>query len=123
MRRSIKDAALLDFLEATSLSLPRSAARALLGLTAEMGLGQQRLVGPGVGETRVELDDHVFTRLPGDTGHFGEPYFEHVLRGLRTQPPEYVEAALGGLPMADLGPQMEGIAGLVIIDEDRLIER
>jgi hypothetical protein len=32
----------------------------------------------------------IFTDVPEDRGHFSEPYFVHVLRGLRTSPPAYV---------------------------------
>jgi len=43
----------------------------------------------------IELGEHerlgpVFKEVPGDTGHFGLPYFEHTLRPLRLVPPSYV---------------------------------
>ena len=40
--------------------------------------------------------DTVFLDLPLDTGHFSTPYFPHILRGLRTRPPAYVQDVLTG---------------------------
>lgn len=34
----------------------------------------------------------LFTDVPEDTGHFPGPYYRHVLQGLRTSPPTYLEA-------------------------------
>ena len=48
---------------------------------------------------------------------FAEPYFGHVLRGLRTRPPEYVTAVLEGVPVDELGPVLEGVEGLVILED------
>lgn len=33
----------------------------------------------------------IFTDVPKDRGHFPGPYYAHILQGLRTQPPGYVE--------------------------------
>ncbi|WP_151482129.1 DUF6615 family protein [Streptomyces albicerus] len=48
----------------------------------------------------VAMESHrnsvLFRELPADSGHFSAPYFHHVLRGLRTEIPDYVTAALSG---------------------------
>ncbi|HVX19910.1 MAG TPA: hypothetical protein VHB02_01030 [Acidimicrobiales bacterium] len=40
----------------------------------------------------------VFDDLPLDSAHFGVPYFQHVLRGLRSELPSYVQDMLAGRP-------------------------
>jgi hypothetical protein len=58
--------------------------------------------------------DAVFQAVPLDVGHFGQPYVAHVLRGLRRQPPPYVLGILASeTPM--LGPELDGIAGVVVL--------
>ncbi|CAN5331469.1 hypothetical protein BH24ACT7_BH24ACT7_23690 [soil metagenome] len=62
--------------------------------------------------TDIVDSPRVFTRLPDDRGHFGVPYLEHLLRGLRTRLPSYVHAALDGRR-----PTQDGhgsLAGLVL---------
>ncbi|MFC8381728.1 hypothetical protein [Nocardia sp. NPDC057272] len=57
--------------------------------------------------------DLVFDQLPMDTGHFDVPYVAHVLRGLRREPPHYLEELLAGdLPQRWMD---ESIAGIVVI--------
>lgn len=34
----------------------------------------------------------IFADVPEDTGHFPGPYYRHVLQGLRTSPPAYVQS-------------------------------
>ncbi|KUN59238.1 hypothetical protein AQJ54_39940 [Streptomyces griseorubiginosus] len=53
--------------------------------------------------------------VPQDKGHFSVPYFLHVLRGLRTAPPPYVQAALEGGSDAVPRPVADQLAGLVVI--------
>jgi hypothetical protein len=40
--------------------------------------------------------DVIFQNLPLDMAHFGVPYFDHILRGLRHNPPAYVQDILAG---------------------------
>jgi len=59
---------------------------------------------------KVESDSSVFSNLPADMGHFGLPYFPHVLRGLRSAIPTYVETiALGGGRPEWMPPNVAGI--------------
>ncbi|MGW3308234.1 DUF6615 family protein [Streptomyces sp. NPDC001073] len=61
-------------------------------------------------------DDAVFRRVPGDRGHFGEPYLGTVLRGLRRTVPPYVADALDG---RGLPPWLvERVDGLVVTHLD-----
>ncbi|MEV0530886.1 hypothetical protein [Kitasatospora sp. NPDC050463] len=67
---------------------------------------------PDVHTDQVEVGGRVFDTLPGARGHFGRPFFEHALRGLRTGLPDYVEAALrspsDGVP-AELAEHADGL--------------
>lgn len=88
-------------------------ARGLLTQLADRRLGQLRAASDVVGPTS-QIPDRVFVDLPEDLGHFTEPYFEHVLRGLRTQAPEYVSALQEGVPFDELGADLEGVDGVVV---------
>ena len=59
----------------------------------------------------------VFPDVPEDRGHFPGPYYRHVLQGLRTSPPAYVEDLLR-LPTSaeiwDLGPVSNGTIGRIV---------
>jgi len=59
--------------------------------------------------------DLIFDELPVDTGHFGVSYFEHLLRGLRGRPPAYLTDLLGGSVPIDPPAELEGVAGIVIV--------
>lgn len=51
-----------------------------------------------------------FPRVPSDRGHFGVPYFEHILNGLRSAPPAYVMELLSGYPVPSwLHTQVDGV--------------
>lgn len=119
VRRVIIDPGLMQLLDGQALTLPRRVARGLLGQLADMRLGQFRRASSELGRPAVGVaaPDRVLTDLPGDEGHFAEPYFEHVLRGLRRTPPEYVAAALEGAPMDDFAHDLEGVEGLVILED------
>lgn len=61
----------------------------------------------------------IFASMPLDQGHFGEPYFPHVLSGLRPTPPSYVldaEHADGAIEVpAELSNLDESdVAGVVV---------
>jgi len=51
--------------------------------------------------------------LPPDKGHFSEPYFQHILRGLRTRVPDYVHDILADQP---LPPAVtDKVGGIVLV--------
>ncbi|NGO81306.1 hypothetical protein G6045_37430 [Streptomyces sp. YC504] len=59
----------------------------------------------------------LFPELPADQGHFPVPYLQHVLRGLRTEIPDYVRDVLDGrTPPAWVTHHLAGI--VVITDAD-----
>jgi hypothetical protein len=119
VRRIITDPGLIQLLEGQALTLPRLVARGLLGQLADMRLAQFRRASSELGRPAVDVAaaDRVLVNLPLDEGHFAEPYFEHVLRGLRRGPPEYVVAAVEGAPMKDFSLDLEGVKGLVILGD------
>jgi len=52
----------------------------------------------------------VFQDLPEDYGHFAEPYYIHLLRGLKREPPAYVLDVLAGeQPSSDAVPPAAGV--------------
>lgn len=55
--------------------------------------------------------DAVFKELPADSGHFGLPYFDHVLRGLRRSLPDYVTRLRQ--PAAE--PPPSGLDGIIVV--------
>lgn len=70
-----------------------------------------------VGDLAVTASAPVFTDLPLDTGHFREPYFRHVLRGLRTSVPDYVQDVLTGQPPSPIvAGQVEGMVVLFCLE-------
>ncbi|MFG1628981.1 DUF6615 family protein [Kribbella sp. NPDC049227] len=64
----------------------------------------------------VELvGQQIFQELPRDRGHFPGPYFPHVLRGLRKNPPSYVHDLIAGFPPpSDISGAVAGVV-LVLI--------
>lgn len=58
----------------------------------------------------------VFSQVPDDTGHFGVPYFRHVLGPFRHVPPGYVlDILTNELDMAALRSTMpDNVAGIVV---------
>jgi hypothetical protein len=63
---------------------------------------------------RLELvGEQVFSDFPGDRGHFAIPYFPHVLRGLRKNPPNYVRDLLADLAVPS--EVSEAVDGIVLI--------
>ncbi|MEH3128689.1 MAG: hypothetical protein PGN27_01855 [Mycolicibacterium neoaurum] len=59
----------------------------------------------------------VFPDLPSDTGHFGVPYFKHVLGPLRRVPPDYVlEIESREFGVGEVSSNMPGdVAGVVVV--------
>lgn len=61
------------------------------------------------------LGGRVFPVAPDDVGHFSEPYFDHVLRGLRLGPPEHVVRLMEGVPLEEAGPELESVDGVTVV--------
>jgi len=61
---------------------------------------------------RTSIDSKVvFQNLPRDMAHFGVPYFDHILRGLRRDPPTYVHDILAGRrPSQPMAPHVGDVA-------------
>ena len=55
----------------------------------------------------------IFPTLPRDVGHFAVPYHDHVLRGLRTEAPDYVLDIANGFPVET--PALAGLAGIAVV--------
>ena len=67
--------------------------------------------------TVVDTPRRVFTQIPADRGHFSEPYFAHVLRGLLSEPPWYLSALLEGSTWANVAEELEGVEGVILCEE------
>ncbi|MBN2564720.1 MAG: hypothetical protein JXB46_03325, partial [Candidatus Eisenbacteria bacterium] len=65
-------------------------------------------------QEKVRLhEDTVFPVLPVDTGHFAQPYYPFVLRGLRSRIPPYVSDVLADQP---LPPEITNLVdGIVVV--------
>lgn len=63
----------------------------------------------------VDVGAHmtVFPEVPADRGHFGSPYFQHILRGLRAEPPTYMQDILVGRKTPSW--VTEHVAGIVVV--------
>lgn len=60
--------------------------------------------------------DAMFDELPTDRGHFGVGYFDHILRGLRRSPPDYLTDLLHSLNTSvEAPPELSGLARLVVV--------
>jgi hypothetical protein len=103
----VVSAELREFLTGTQDGA-RGVAKQFFTAVAEIRTGQ--LAAPGV-ELLRRTDETVFDALPADVGHFGRPYYDHILRGLRRSLPEYVTNLVlqGGNQVPD------GIDGIVIV--------
>jgi hypothetical protein len=74
------------------LSEPQSGARGVARGLLDMVLAARARQFEAVTaeQERYEVLGPIFESLPLDQGHFGEPYFPHVLSGLRAAVPGYV---------------------------------
>lgn len=89
----------------------RAIARSLVDRVLQVRQGQ---FSKNVEEiVRTERLGKVFPHLPGDRGHFSEPYLPLMLRGLVHSPPEYVVRMIAGEALDE--PPAENIAGVVLI--------
>ncbi|MEV7631206.1 hypothetical protein AB0N64_02230 [Microbacterium sp. NPDC089318] len=105
--KAITDAELLAFLDQPQVGA-RRVAKHLLANVAEH---RMRLYDLATAQ-HAQIDTQaVFANLPADRGHSGEPYFEHILRGLRKSVPAYVLDVLADEEVdAELGRLFAGIA-------------
>lgn len=85
---------LLDFLLHEQTGARRVARKLFRIISAEQVID----LSVNVADRPVTAADLVFTDLPPDREHFREPYFRHILRGLRTRVPDYVQDVLVGQP-------------------------
>jgi hypothetical protein len=89
-------------------------------LLVRQGQFEAALAAPASYETL----EPVFGTLPADRGHFGEPYFPHILNGLRRAAPGYVldaeYADVSIEPPSELVDAPEAnVAGVVVVRLDR----
>jgi hypothetical protein len=89
----------------------RQIAKALFAAAAEMRTGH--LAGAVTLEA-PSAPGRVFPSAPLDTGHFGLAYYDHILRGLRTELPSVVQSVvLDGQP--DTDGELADLAGVVVV--------
>lgn len=110
---------------ANFLLTPQTGTRAIARKTIDRVLraraGQFGAVAaPGLNATREYAHDRlgpIFPERPADTGHWGIPYFGHVLDPLRHAPPDYVRDIESSEFDADeLASTMpEDVAGVVVV--------
>jgi hypothetical protein len=94
----------------------RQVARYVFDIVGRVRMGQFAAVATGATVEKT-TEPRTFQRLPSDHGHFPEPYFENVLRGLRTAPPPYVVGFMAGAPVASLELPAE-VDGMTVIRID-----
>jgi hypothetical protein len=105
----LRSAALRDFVR-NEQSGPREVAKRFF---AEVVTQRNGAFSAALAEPMTLAGEPMFPDVPQDRGHYPAPYFEHVLRGLRHSPPEYVQDLLAGrAPSEDLRRR---IAGVVLI--------
>jgi hypothetical protein len=56
----------------------------------------------------------IFPNVPEDRGHFPGPYYRHVLQGLRTSPPDYVETLRRPRILDELPQIPDGNIGFIV---------
>lgn len=94
----------------TEQSGPKDVAKRIFQRVVEQRNGA---FSAAVAEPMTLAGERMFPEVPQDRGHYLAPYFEHVLRGLRLSPPDYVQDVLAGRPAtAEL---TERAAGLVLV--------
>jgi hypothetical protein len=109
-----------DFLT-TPQTGTRAVTRAMIDRVLKVREGQFSAVSaPARTVLRVGGHDQlgpVFQELPADTGHWGVPYFEHMLNPLRHSPPGYVlELDSGDFDADHFESNMpENVAGIVVV--------
>jgi hypothetical protein len=86
---------------------PREIAKRIFEAVLRQRLGS---FSAGLAEPLTLAGEAVFRDVPQDRGHYPAPYFEHVLRGLRTSPPSYVIDAIEGRDVsAEVGSAVDAL--------------
>lgn len=117
LRLHLLDSDLQAFLDQVPTGVARKVARWLLVQITETRLSHLRKTSADTSPKAAADSETVFSNLPDDRGHFEEPYFEHVLRGLRRQPPWYVSELLRGVEPDELAQELPGVAGVVLAED------
>lgn len=85
--RALSDPQLLDF-----LIEPQEGAREIARRIFRLVADHRRGAFSAASAELLRVDGApIFTDVPEDRGHFPGPYYRHILQGLRTSPPGYVE--------------------------------
>ncbi|MEV8273582.1 hypothetical protein [Microbacterium sp. NPDC077184] len=96
------------------LQTPQTGARRIAQFVFERVAVARSGAFAGPSETVVDLrEEALFTDVPDDPGHFGLPYYRHVLRGLRGGAPDYVFDVLADLDIPD--DVRARVAGIVVV--------
>jgi hypothetical protein len=93
-------------------NLPRAVARRQLTQLAWARIGQFRAFSAW--QPPRLRNDRVVTETGDDRGHFSEPWIEHVMRGLRSEPPEYIWQLMED-ELASAPAELDRLAGVVIV--------
>lgn len=98
----------------------RAITRSMIDRVLQKRSGMFAALSPHIATTRLGEHDQlgpVFTDVPDDTGHFGRPYFEHVLTPLLHAPPAYVMDIIADeIDEAALAATMpDNIAGVLVM--------
>lgn len=99
----------------------RKVAKSMISRLLQARAGQFSAVSaPGRGAVSDGRHDRlgpVFQNMPDDTGHWGIPYFDHVLNALRHAPPDYVlEIESGEFDANALDSNLPvDVAGVVVV--------
>jgi len=89
---------------------PREVAKRMF---AEVVAQRNGSLSAALAEPMTLAGELMFPNVPQDRGHYPAPYFEHVLRGLRLSPPDYVQDAIAGRPPSEELTQR--VDGLVLV--------
>ncbi|MDG9700916.1 hypothetical protein [Streptomyces sp. DH37] len=89
----------------------RRVAKELLRPVQRIRNGQ--FAGAAVMQRASAVSGALFQEVPNDYGHFSVPYLAHMLRGLRSEVPEYVADVLAGRTPPTW--VTESLAGIVVI--------
>ena len=102
----IRSDALRDFLHREQEG-PREVAKRMF---AEVVTQRNGSFSAALAEPMTIAGELMFPNVPRDRGHYPAPYFEHVLRGLRLSPPDFVQDAIAGRPPSnDLAQRVDGL--------------
>jgi len=91
----------------------KTPAKHFFTVISEIRTGQFAAAGMGL---LRRTDESIFDASPADVGHFGRPYYDHVLRGLRRSPPEYVTDLVLQPDDRQMSDGIDGVDGIDPID-------